>query len=266
MRRAECHPVTTIPLRSLGSGTPDDSHQATIEFGSRAAGRAVCYHPPESQNDHELLQCVLAMVLGRGPSRSLDARETASRLLQEFGGVGGLRQCMHLLSPSRAMPSGKAPRTNCPPALTPLQLNRLAAIIELGRRVCRSPLQGRQLKSHTDVQAWATGRLTDLEHEEVWILAVTSSSRVLGEWCVGKGGLHGCGLLPSDILRPAVRAGTPALVLVHNHPSGDPTPSREDVAMTRTLHEACKAVGVILLDHVIVSRNGSQSLAERGLY
>lgn len=219
---------------------------------------------PECLSDHELLHSILQFVLSRRQSkRRPDALETASLLLQERRGLGGLKHYMHLALGLERQTGARAHIT--PRVLTRLELHRLALVVELGRRVCRSPLTGQELTSHVDVQAWATGRLTDLEHEEVWVLAVTSASRVVAEWCVGKGGLHGCGLLPSDILRPAVRAGTPALVLVHNHPSGDPTPSREDVAMTKTLRQACVAVGVILLDHVIVSRNGSRSLAECGL-
>ncbi len=231
-------------------------------------GLARGYHPPEGLSDQELLQSVLTMVLGTRPGKhSPTPSETAASLLQELRGMGGLGQCLHsFYALDESAKSARRRTRKGNPLLSPHQLNRLAAIIELGRRVCRSPLTGRQLKSHTEVQAWATGRLTDLEHEEVWVLAVGSSSRVVAEWCVGRGGLHGCGLLPSDILRPTLRSGAPALVLVHNHPSGDPTPSREDVIMTKTLHQACKTVGVILLDHVIVSRNGSQSLAEGGLY
>jgi DNA repair protein RadC len=89
-----------------------------------------------------------------------------------------------------------------------------------------------------------------------------ASRRVEAEWCVARGGLHGCGLLPADVLRPVLRSATSAFILVHNHPSGDPTPSRDDVLMTRALQQACLTVGVTLVDHVIVSRSGSYSLAE----
>jgi DNA repair protein RadC len=81
---------------------------------------------------------------------------------------------------------------------------------------------------------------------------------------VAQGGLHGCALTPGDVLRPAVRDGGSAFVLVHNHPSGDPFPSREDVAMTRLVAAAGELLGVPLLDHVIVARGGESSLLELG--
>jgi DNA repair protein RadC len=81
---------------------------------------------------------------------------------------------------------------------------------------------------------------------------------------VAQGGLHGCALTPGDVLRPAVRDGGSAFVLVHNHPSGDPVPSREDVAMTRLVAAAGELLGVPLLDHVIVARGGESSLLELG--
>jgi DNA repair protein RadC len=218
-------------------------------------------------SDQELLLSVLLLILDASQQGvTLRARETAQHLACAAGGIAGLAKYLHLSDEATSVRTTQARKRCKPLVLTAVERDRLAAIVELGRRVCRSPLTGRQLRSHSDIQAWATGRLTDLEHEEVWLLAVTAASVVCAECCVGKGGLHGCGLLPSDVLRPVLRLGAPAFVLVHNHPSGDPTPSREDIAMTKALNMACKTLGVILLDHVIVSRNGSSSLAESGLY
>jgi DNA repair protein RadC len=76
--------------------------------------------------------------------------------------------------------------------------------------------------------------------------------------------LHGCALTPRDVLGPALRDAASAIVVIHNHPSGDPEPSPEDIAMTRAVAAACDVVGVPLLDHVVVAKGGATSLLERG--
>lgn len=118
------------------------------------------------------------------------------------------------------------------------------------------------MSSLDDVARWARPRLVELEHEELWLLCLDSRNGVKAELAVAKGGALGCSLTPSDILRPAVRSGASAVILVHNHPSGDPTPSPEDLHMTRTLAKACRIVGVTLVDHVVVARAGSSSIRE----
>lgn len=250
-----------VPFQSADLGTAARSARSAVT--PQPAPRSAAGTPVEQLSDLELLESVLNVVLAkRKRHNEVDARKTAAAWLRDRG-LGGLAHYLRLMyAPNEETPQKHSALERS--SLSLAELGHLAAVIELGRRVCRSPLLGRRLQSHTDVQAWASGRLTDLEHEEVWVLAVSSSSRVMGERRVGQGGLHGCGLLPSDILRPVLRAGAPALALVHNHPSGDPTPSREDVVMTKTLQAACQTLGVILLDHVIVSRNGSCSLAECG--
>jgi DNA repair protein RadC len=89
-------------------------------------------------------------------------------------------------------------------------------------------------------------------------------SRLLGATRIAQGGLHGCALTPRDVLRPALRDGGSAIVVIHNHPSGDPTPSPDDIKMTAALAVACDVVGIELLDHVVVARGGATSLREMG--
>lgn len=201
---------------------------------------------PETLSDVELLASLLE-VTGLGDQGAARAQA----LLSACRGVGGLGALVNL---QLQCASG--------PGLVDPELHYLAGVLELGRRAFRTPLGGRKVTSHRDVQRWAQGHLVGLEHEEVWVLAMKASRRVEAEWCVARGGLHGCGLLPSDVLRPVLRCAASAFILVHNHPSGDPTPSQDDVLMTRALQQACLTVGITLVDHVIVSRSGSYSLAE----
>jgi DNA repair protein RadC len=110
------------------------------------------------------------------------------------------------------------------------------------------------------VVRWARPRLGTLEHEEVWLLSLDGRYGLKSARRIAQGGLHGCALLTRDVLSPALRDGASAIVLVHNHPSGDPTPSPEDIAMTRAVRAAGELVGIPLIDHVVVSRSGACSL------
>jgi DNA repair protein RadC len=96
-------------------------------------------------------------------------------------------------------------------------------------------------------------------------LCVDAKSVLSATFQVARGGVHGCALLTRDVLTPVVRQGAAGFVLVHNHPSGDPTPSREDIELTSHLSRAAQTISVPLLDHVVVARDGATSLFELGL-
>jgi len=125
---------------------------------------------------------------------------------------------------------------------------------------------GKLADSQTVAAAYGS-RLAGLEHEIVIAIAVDGQNRLLGEFEVARGGRHGAALTPADILRPLIRSGASACLLVHNHPSGDPTPSPEDIHLTKALRNAGLVVGLPLLDHVIVGARGGGcvSLRERGV-
>lgn len=189
---------------------------------------------------------LLAMLLAR--SRS----SRAASVLEAAGGLGGVAQ----LGP-------RALAEHC--GLTPAEALRVNLAVELGRRALLARLEERPaLGSFDAVVDWARPRLAGLDHEEVWVVSLDGRNAVVAARRVAQGGLHGCALSVSDVLRPALRDGASAVVLVHNHPSGEPGASPEDVAMTRSMAAACDIVGVPLLDHVIVARGGACSLLELG--
>ncbi len=144
---------------------------------------------------------------------------------------------------------------------------RLAAAIELGVRAARlaHDVERAPATSAHDVERWARRRLSGLAHEELWALLLDTRHRIVGERMLARGGLHACALTARDVLRPVVREAASAFVLVHNHPGGDPCPSREDVAFTRTVSAGASTLGVTLVDHVVVARDGFVSLLEAGL-
>lgn len=144
---------------------------------------------------------------------------------------------------------------------------RVAAAIELGIRVARLPhgVERSTAASALDVARWARGRLASLAHEELWALLLDARNRIVGERMLARGGLHACAITARDVLRPVVREASSAFLLVHNHPGGDPCPSREDVAFTAQIAAGAATLGVTLVDHVVVAREGHVSMLEAGL-
>lgn len=174
-------------------------------------------------------------------------------LLEEWGGLAGL--CRASADELADALSGLGPDRAREAAL------RLAAAFELGRRtesdLAKPPVF---LRDRRDVGTWGMARLGGLEHEELWLLAVDGRSRLRLVCRVAQGGLHGTSVRASDPLRWAIRAAASGFVLVHNHPSGDPTPSREDVQFTASIAKAAEVISVPLLDHVVVTRDAYASV------
>jgi DNA repair protein RadC len=204
---------------------------------------------PSALSDVDLV----ALLLNTG-ARGENVLSLAAKVLQTFGGVRGLCQ----VSP-RELESQPGVRT--------AKAARVLAAFELGRRA--SVLKGSNCSTVScaaDIEPWATAALVPLGHEEVWLLCLDAKNQLLTRRRIGIGGLHGCALTPRDVLRPAIRDNASAIVLVHNHPSGDPTPSASDVQMTQVVASAARIVGLQLLDHVVVAAGGYASLYELGLH
>ncbi len=204
----------------------------------------------ENLSDSELI----AVLLGTG-CEGQNALATATALLDFAGSLSALRRLgPHLLALQRGVGPAKAAR--------------ITAAIELGRRWWLADLLATPaavLRSFESVVHWARERLAALDHEELWPLALDGRNRLLHARCVARGGQHGCAVSARDILRVALRDGASGLVVVHNHPSGDPHPSSEDITMTTALVTACEAVGLPLLAHVIVAAPRAVSLFELGV-
>jgi DNA repair protein RadC len=194
---------------------------------------------------------LVALLLGTG-SAGEPVNMAAASLLEAAGGVSGI---------ARLGPQELAERRG----LGPAKATRLAAAVELGRRALLSTLSEERssFDCYETVVAWARPRLAALEHEEVWLLVLDAKNGLKTARRIAQGGTHGCALTTRDILGPALRDGGSAIVIVHNHPSGDPKPSFEDIEMTKQLASACDIIGMPLLDHVVVARGGAASLFAR---
>ena len=196
---------------------------------------------------------LVALVLGTGCA-GLPVNALAAELLEEHGGVAGLAR------------SGLGELIDRP-GLGTAKGARLAAAVELGRRaiLAASFSAAPRLPDRLAVEAWARARLSTLDHEELWVLALDGRHGLRAARRVAAGGIHGMHVGARDPLRVVLREAASAFVLVHNHPSGDPAPSDEDLSFTRAVYEAGVVVGVPLLDHVIVARQQATSMLEGGL-
>ena len=147
----------------------------------------------------------------------------------------------------------------------PEQRRRLLALQQLARP--HRFIAPKQVTTPAVVAEIYADRLGDLMSERMVAVALDGRRHVVAEVEVARGGRHGLSLTAADVLRPMVRAGAAAFVLVHNHPSGDPTPSPDDVEMTMVVEAAADIVGIPLLDHVVVAGRGGgwRSLLEMEL-
>jgi len=123
-----------------------------------------------------------------------------------------------------------------------------------------------RLKSSRDVDAFARKLgLDELVVEHFVVICLDAKHRPIGWWTASVGGLSACGVAPSDVLRVALKCATSGMVLLHNHPSGEPTPSAEDIALTERLVRAGELMGIPVLDHVIVAEESYSSFLDMGL-
>ncbi len=142
----------------------------------------------------------------------------------------------------------------------------LCAAFELGRRAALLDVPlGTPLRSPSDVGAYVRARLGDAPTEQFWVLGLDARQRVARIECIAIGSLASVEVHPRDVFRPLVRAGVHSLIAVHNHPSGDPSPSDADVELTRRLADVGVLIGIPLIDHLVVTRTQAVSMAGLGL-
>lgn len=143
---------------------------------------------------------------------------------------------------------------------------RLVAAIELGRRAFAIPpaVASRISTSH-DIVALLAPRIRDSDIEHFMVVPLDARNRPISVIEVSRGSITACPVAPADVFRAIVCEAAPAVVFVHNHPSGDPQPSPEDIALTDRLVTASRLLGVHVVDHVIIAREGHFSFLDAGL-
>lgn len=227
--------VPTAPPRLRDLGGDDRPRERLARLGGRALSTA---------------ELVAIIVRSGGPGSS--ALQIAHGLVARFG-VAGLGQAS--LAELCAVPG-------CGPA-TAVQIK---AALELGRRLCAPPLDARiRIAAAADVARLLAPEMARLDQEHLRVVVLTTRHDVVAVHEVYKGSVSQSQVRPAEVFREAIRCNAPAIVVVHNHPSGDPTPSADDVQLTRQLVAAGRLLDVRLVDHVVIARHGWVSLRERGL-
>lgn len=203
---------------------------------------------PQALSSAELL----AIILRVGTSGE-NVLAMATRLISRFGGLSGL---------SRAEFAELAAEHG----LGPAKSAQVLAALELGRRVlAETPEEGWQIRAPSDAAHVLMPYIGRKEQENFAILYLDTRNRVMDREILYKGSLNTSLVRTAEVFRSAVRRNCANLVVAHNHPSGDPNPSPEDVVLTRRLVDAGKLLEIDVLDHLIIGNDRWVSLRERAL-
>jgi DNA repair protein RadC len=177
-------------------------------------------------------------------------------LLRQFDGLRGLSN------------ASVAEITESVHGLGPAKAAQVLAALELGRRVATlSPEERPQVKSPTDAANLLMGDMSYFQQEHLRVLLLNTKNFVINNWreSLYKGSLNSSVVRVAEVFREAIRCNAAALIVAHNHPSGDPTPSPEDIRVTRDIRQAGSLLDIELLDHVIIGAQRFVSMKERGL-
>ncbi|QER41987.1 DNA repair protein RadC [Thermodesulfobacterium sp. TA1] len=202
---------------------------------------------PERFTDEDLLELLLMFSL---PYR--DTRKLARTLLNHYKTLDQV-----LDAPLEELKTFKGLKEK---AVLPLKV-----INEVARRYLKTKaLKTEYLRSPQEVYEYLRYELQNLDREVLKVLFLDAKSKVLGVETLFEGTLHESAVYPREIFKKTLEKKALSIVLVHNHPSGDPTPSREDLVLTKRLILAGELLQIKVLDHVIIGKNGYYSMAEKG--
>ena len=195
----------------------------------------------------------LIAILLRVGVQGESAVQVGQRLLQAFGGLGGLHRApISALVAQHGIGEAKAAQ--------------IKAAIELGRRLTlEAPEEKPTINSPADAAALVQYEMSALEKEEMRVILLDTRNHVLEIVTVAHGSLNSAQMRVGEIFTPAVRRNAAALIAVHNHPSGDPTPSPQDAAITRAMREAGTLLDIEVLDHLVIGQGKYTSLKEKKL-
>jgi DNA repair protein RadC len=208
------------------------------------------HHGADQLSSAELLAIILRT---GGPSGNV--LDLANRLLADFKGLAGID-------------GASIPELCRHDGIGPVKAIELKAAFKLGQRLATlSPLDRPQVRSPHDIANIVKAEMSGLGQEHLRVLLLNTKNQLLATHDVYRGSLNTAVVRVGEVFREAIRQNSASLVLVHNHPSGDPTPSPEDVALTRQVAEAGTLLDIEVLDHLIVGVGdpGFVSLRERGL-
>jgi DNA repair protein RadC len=206
-------------------------------------------HSPASLSARELL----AVLLGSGCA-GRSSLDLASELLVSHGGS------------LRRIGASEAGALRGVPGIGPARAAVIAAAFELGRRATAEPARrSARIRGPRDVFLRLGPTLRDRRQEEFWVLYLDTQNRVVSERRITVGLLNSSLVHPREVFAPAIALAAASCILAHNHPSGDPDPSPEDLDVTLQLVESGRLLGIPVRDHIVLGDGGFVSLLERGL-
>ena len=207
-------------------------------------------HGSHSLNNAELI----AILLGSGGVTGENAIGQALRIIAKFEGLAGLARAEYA-------------EIHCQYGIGDAKTCAIMAALELGRRIASlAPEERASVSCPQDAANLLAAELSLLAQENLVALLLNTRNQVVARRTIYIGTVNSSTVRPAEVMRPAVRENAPSIIVAHNHPSGDPTPSPEDVAVTRDLVAAGKLLSIEVLDHLIIgSGQRFASLKERGL-
>ena len=227
----------------------------------RRAGRKISEGDPdvmpreklEREGVEALLDYELIAILLRTGTANEGVLRLSRRLLDEYGGFIGLQRRDY----AEFLEMG---------GLGPAKAAALKAALEIGRRVARMPIEDRPgIASPEDVVNLIGYEMAALEQEQLRVVLVDTRNRIIRSVMVYQGSVNEASVRIAELFREAVRSNAVGIILVHNHPSGDPTPSSADVALTIEVVAAGKMLDIKVLDHLIIGQGRHVSLKRLGL-
>lgn len=228
---------------------PDASTEAPHYVGHRARLRdRLLAGDSDALPDYELLELILFGANARG-----DVKPLAKKLLARFGSFS-------------AVLTADSAQLGTVEGVGPVAIATLKTIQAAARRLARE--QARTAPVLAGWQAVLDYCRIAMAHEpieQVRLLFLDRKNHLIGDEVVQRGTIDHTPLYPRDVVKRALEVGATALILVHNHPTGDPTPSKADIDMTRALARAVEGVGISLHDHLVIGRHGHSSFKALGL-
>ncbi|MBT99154.1 MAG: hypothetical protein CL902_11070 [Dehalococcoidia bacterium] len=220
-------------LAASANSAPVQPTIREMPTGERPRERLVEYGSKNLSNTE-----LIAILLRTGYSGE-NVIALSSRLLTRFGGLAGLGKAAFAeLCGEKGLSKAKA----C----------QLLAALELGRRFVSLAPEERIISTPQDAANLVSGEMAVLDQEHLRVILLNTRNEVLSTHEIYVGNVNSSVVRPSEIFRPAVRNNAPSLIVVHNHPSGNPAPSDDDIAITKDLVESGKILGIDVLDHLVI--------------